>query len=134
MPTIKRFEDLEVWQAARQTAGEIYRTTEVSVKKDWPIKDQLRRASVSIMANIAEGFDRRSRKDFIHFLTYALSSVSEVKSHLYLAHDLGYFDRDSFESLMNQLESLSKRLNKLMKYLKTDKARRQPPNRETGEQ
>ena len=134
MPTIKRFEDLEVWQAARQAAVAIYKTSEASVTKDWPIKDQLRRAAVSVMANIAEGFDRGSSKEFLKFLTYSLSSVSEVKSHLYLAHDLSYFEQQTFDDLMMQMESLSKRLNKLINYLKSDRARRKPPNQRTGEQ
>jgi len=83
------------------------------------------------MANIAEGFDRGSNKEFIQFLTYSLSSVSELKSHLYLAGDLGYLDATTSQKLMTQMESLSKRLNKLLKYLWSHKTPGKPVNRQT---
>ena len=121
MPTITKFEDLKVWQVSRTTVAEIYRATNTApFTKDFELRDQIRRASVSIMANIAEGFARSSRKEFIQFLGYSKGSVAGVKSHLYLAADLNYLSKSDFERLMKQMTDVSKQLTGFIKYLRND--------------
>lgn len=89
MATITRFEDILGWQKARQVTSAIYEVTGQGVfSKDFGLRDQIRRSSVSIMANIAEGFGRKSDKEFANFLNYAHGSVAETQSHLYVALDL----------------------------------------------
>src|SRR3712207_4398039 len=91
--SITRFEDLEVWKKARDLSLAIYRvTSKGSFARDFGLRDQIRRAAVSVMSNIAEGFDRYSRSEFKQFLSIARGSASEVRSQLYLAHALGYLN------------------------------------------
>lgn len=88
---IEKFEDIKAWQIARELVREIYRiTNKDEFAKDFGLKDQIRRAAVSIMSNISEGFERGSDKEFNQFLNYARGSSAEVKSQLYIASDLGY--------------------------------------------
>lgn len=100
MPTVRRFEDLQVWQKARELIREIYKTSaDGRLSKDFGLRDQLCRAAVSTMSNVAEGFARRSDKDFAHFLDIAKGSAIEVQSLLYVALDVGYIDQPKFERL-----------------------------------
>src|SRR5215213_4770575 len=100
MATFSKFEDIQAWQKARQVTRMIYQVTAGGeFAKDYGLRDQVRRASVSIMAHIAEGFGRRSDKEFANFLNMAHGSVSEVQSHLYAALDLKYISQDSFSKL-----------------------------------
>ena len=95
MATFRSLEDIQAWQKARQVTRMIYEiTSEGGFARDYGLRDQIRRASVSIMANIAEGFGRRSDKEFANFLNVAHGSVSEVQSHLYVALDLNYTDQN----------------------------------------
>jgi four helix bundle protein len=88
MSTIKRFEDIEAWQRAREIAKNIYRiTSSGEFSRDYGLKDQIRRSSVSIMSNIAEGFERDGNKEFIYFLSLAKGSCGEAASQLYVALD-----------------------------------------------
>lgn len=88
---IKEFEEIQAWQEARELTKTIYRITKKgNFQKDFGLIDQVRRSSVSIMANIAEGFGRESNKEFVHFLSYASSSNIELQSHLYVALDQKY--------------------------------------------
>jgi four helix bundle protein len=100
MPTCTRFEDREAWRQVRVLCGEIYR---VSAKgpfaKDFGLRDQIREASVSIMSNIAEGFERSGTGEFIQFLAIAKGSAGEMRSQLYIAFDQGYLDREDFVRL-----------------------------------
>ncbi len=119
---IEKFEDIKAWQEARELTKLIYELTNSNLfAKDFGLKDQIRRASVSIMANIAEGFNRRTDKDFINFLGYALSSSSEVKSHLYVALDQNYLSQESFEKLYEKISTTSKMINGFIKYLTADR-------------
>lgn len=100
MATIRRFEDVQAWQKARELVQEIYRIgIDGRLSKDFGLKDQLCRAAVSSMSNIAEGFARNSDKDFAHFLDIARGSLLEVQSLLYVAMDVGYITQATFERL-----------------------------------
>ena len=100
MPTVRRFEDLQVWQKARELVREVYRTSaDGRLSKDFGLRDQLCRAAVSTMSNIAEGFARRSDKDFAHFLDISKGSAMEVQSLCYVALDVRYIDQPEFERL-----------------------------------
>jgi four helix bundle protein len=91
MATIKRFEDIEAWQKARELVRQVYQICNGSrLSKDFGLRDQLCRAAVSSMSNVAEGFSRNSDKDFARFLDIAKGSVLEVQSLLYVALDIGY--------------------------------------------
>ena len=118
MPTFKRFEDIQAWQKARELTRDVYRVTKSrDFTKDFGLVDQIRRSSVSIMANIADGFARRSDKDFAHFLNFARSSAAEVQSHLYVALDQEYINADSFKMIYDKVEETSKMIFGLVSHL-----------------
>ena len=109
MATFKTFEEIQAWQKARQLTRLIYETTmEGRLAKDYGLRDQIQRASVSIMANIAEGFGRHSDKEFANFLNIAHGSAAEVQSHLYIALDLKYIDQNTFSELYKLLDEISR--------------------------
>ncbi len=108
----EKFEDLLVWQFARKLTVEIYRLFEHS--KKYYYKDQINRASLSIMNNIAEGFERRSNKDFKQFLFFAKGSSGEVRSMLHLANDLKFIDDDQYNMLLNSSIEISKMISGLI--------------------
>ncbi len=111
MPSVDRFEDLEVWQAARTLARGIYAlSNEGPFSKDFGFRDQIRRAAVSVSSNIAEGFERHTDTDLKHFLTIARGSNGEVRSQLHIALDLGYVSSEQF----NQGADLSTRIGKML--------------------
>jgi four helix bundle protein len=119
MPTFKRLEDIQAWQKARQVTRMIYGlTTNGMFAKDFGLRSQIQRASVSIMANIAEGFGRRSDKEFANFLNMAHGSVAETQSHLYVALDLTYIDQDSFTKLNELLDEVSRMTLALAQHLR----------------
>lgn len=119
MSSIERFEDLRVWQEARSMANSLYDMTENL--RDFAFRDQLRRASVSIMNNTAEGFERHSDADFAHFLTIAKGSSGEMRSMLYLGEDRHYFPPEAARRLRESAESISRGLSKLATYLRSQK-------------
>lgn len=109
-----RFEDLIAWQKARKLTQEVYKVTRLgNFSKDFGLCDQIRRASVSIMSNIAEGFDRGGRAEFHQFLVIAKASAAEVRSQLYVANDIGYIDAETFTRLKNLADETSKITNGL---------------------
>jgi four helix bundle protein len=111
---IERFEDLIAWQKARVLTRGIYEVTrQAAFAKDYGLADQIRRAAVSIMANIAEGFERGGRGEFHQFLTTAKASCAEVRSHLYVAVDAGYLDPPLFEQLLTQAAEVGRILGGL---------------------
>jgi four helix bundle protein len=119
MPTFKRLEDIQAWQKARQATRMIYELTgNGNFAKDFGLRNQIQRASVSIMANIAEGFGRRSDKEFANFLNIAHGSVSETQSHLYVALDLRYIDQASFTALYELLDEVSRMTLGLAQHLR----------------
>lgn len=119
MAKIDRFEDIQAWEKARELNRAIYEITKNSYfSKDFSLRDQIRKASVSIMANISEGFGRRSKKEFANFLNMAHGSAAEVQCHLYIALDLNYISQEEFEDIYVKTEEVSKMIQGFMKYLK----------------
>lgn len=117
---IERFEDIQAWQKARELNQQIYDVTkDAHFSKDFSLRDQIRRASVSIMANIAEGFGRKSKKEFANFLNMAHGSAAEVQCHLYIAADQNYISREEFEELYVKTDEVSKMIQGFMNYLRS---------------
>ena len=109
MGELQRFEDLIAWRKARELTREIYKTTRNGeLAKDYGLSGQMRRAAVSIMANIAEGFERTGQGEFYQFLSIAKASCAEVRSHLYVALDAGYLPKDAFQTLLNMAEEVAR--------------------------
>jgi len=118
---IESFTDIEAWKQSRKLVAEIYSLCNQScVKHDYGFRDQIQRAAVSIMSNIAEGFDGDSDKQFTQFLSYSLRSASEVESLLYVALDVGYIDNSTFTHLTQSLTSIKKIINGFVRYLKNN--------------
>ncbi len=119
MPVAKRFEDLEVWIAAKDASVMIYRITESeSLRKDFGLKDQIRRASISVISNIAEGFERNGNKEFIQFLSIAKGSAGEVRAQLYIIKELNFINEEEFVLLYEKVTQVSKMLSGFINYLK----------------
>jgi four helix bundle protein len=109
MAGVKKFEELDTWKKSRELAVRIYKlTNKGEFSRDFGFRDQIRRASVSVMSNIAEGFERGSRPDFHRFLVIAKASCAEVRSQLYLALDIGYLTQDEFAQTMALAEEASR--------------------------
>jgi four helix bundle protein len=120
MSTFKKFEDIEAWKKSRILTKEIYNVTKQRVfYKDIGLREQIRRASVSIMANIAEGFERSGNKEFIQFLSISKGSSAEVRSHLYVALDQEYITQEIFNNLYQMSDEICKMINGLVSYLKS---------------
>jgi four helix bundle protein len=118
MASIEKFEDIEAWQKARELTREIYRVTnQGAFAKDFGLRDQIRRASVSIMSNIAEGFGRGGNREFIQFLSMAKGSVSEVQAQLYVAVDVGYITKVQFHQLYSLSQSTGNLIGGFIRYL-----------------
>jgi four helix bundle protein len=116
--TIGKFEDLKIWQSAREAVKAVYTVTRNGkFDKDYSLKDQIRRAANSIALNIAEGFGRRTDKEFRCFLAQAHGSVAEVQAALYLALDQDYLTEKEFSEIYDALEALSKMITTFSKYL-----------------
>ena len=119
MSRIDRFEDIEVWRKARELVKAIYAiSNEGSFSRDFGLRDQIRRAAVSIMSNIAEGFERDGDREFLQFVSIAKGSTGEVRAHLYVALDAGYIDQETFARLFDMATQISRMLAGLMKYLR----------------
>jgi four helix bundle protein len=111
------FEKLEVWKKARHFVSELYKTTESFPKREWyGLVNQIRRAGVSVAANLAEGSSRTSYKDQAHFSQMAYSSLMEVASHLYISKDLGYLEVKDFNRLKEDVFDISNMINSLRRY------------------
>jgi len=117
--SIRRFEDIQAWKKARELTNAIYAVSNVSdFSKDFRFRDQIRAASVSVMANIAEGYDTDSDADFIRFLSYARRSVTEVQSHLYVALDQQYITQQQFTDLFQLSTSTRNLISGFIRYLR----------------
>lgn len=119
MATFKRFEDIGAWQKARELTRQIYGVTKTGeFARDFSLRDQIRRASVSVMGNIAEGFGRHSDKEFANFLNIAIGSVTEVQSHLYVALDQSYIEQPKFAVLSDLAAETSRMSKSLAQHLR----------------
>ena len=123
MARITRFEDIRAWQTARELTKSIYDVSgRDAFGRDYGLRNQIRRASVSVMSNIAEGFESGTRPMFIHYLGHAKASSGEVRSQLYVALDVGYLDDEDFKSLMDLADKASRQLSRFIAYLKSHPA------------
>jgi len=115
MPSFTTFKDIEAWQQARELTRNIYTiSNDGAFARDFGLRDQIRRACVSIMADIAEGHERSGTGEFIQFLSMAKGSAGEVESHLYVAFDLGYIDKATFDGLSSATEETGRLIGALM--------------------
>ncbi|MEP6929488.1 MAG: four helix bundle protein [Flavobacterium sp.] len=122
MGKFNSFEEINSWQKSRILNKRIYLITENSTfKKDFNFVRQIRRATISISSNIAEGFERNTDKEFIYFLYVAKASAGEVRSQLYLAFDLEYIIKEEFEKLLESVTEISKLLSGFIKYLESSR-------------
>jgi four helix bundle protein len=119
MAKIERFEDIDAWKEARVLTKQVYQATRKrGFRNDFSMVDQIRRASVSIMSNIAEGFNRGGDKEFVQFLAVAKGSTGEVQSLLYAAVDQEYLAEDEFHDLMQRADLVAKLTGGFLSYLK----------------
>jgi four helix bundle protein len=124
MNKIERFEDIIAWQKARELTRHVYACTKVGLfARDFGLRDQIQRSSVSTMANIAEGFERGGDKEFIQFLSHSKGLCGEVKSHLYVALDQQYVTGDQFKLLYDQADEVSRLTAGFMAYLQSSAVR-----------
>jgi four helix bundle protein len=115
---VKRFEDLIAWQKARKLTMSIYEMTGNSrFSKDFGLRDQIRRAAVSVMSNIAEGFERVGKAEFNRFLVMAKASCAEVRSQLYVALDIGYIKQEQFNEIHNKADEVARIIGGLRKMI-----------------
>jgi four helix bundle protein len=118
MASIVRFEEIGAWEKSRELTRQIYAITNGGkLSRDYGLRDQIRRASASIMSNIAEGFERGSNKEFVQFLFIAKGSAGEVRAQLYIALDQGYIDPPQFESLTKLTVEICRMISGLITYL-----------------
>jgi len=123
---IEKFEEMKVWQESRVLCKSIYfLTNKDNFRKDFGLKDQIQRASVSILANIAEGFERDSNKEFVKFLIYSKGSAGEVRTLLYIALDLNYIDEIEFKQNYEKSISIITQLSNFIKYLRNSSPKSQ---------
>lgn len=115
---VNRFEDLEIWRLSADVATKMYKlTSNNKFSKDFSLRDQIRRASVSISSNIAEGFEMTNNNDLIKFLRIAKGSAGETRSQLYIALELKYTEKNEYDILKKDLEILSSKIGKFISYL-----------------
>lgn len=120
MAKIEHFEDIEAWQKARELTRMVYEMTQDGAfARDFGLRDQIRRAAVSVMSNIAEGFGRGGNREFIQFLATAKGSASEVQAQLYVALDAEYITQEQFELLYGAVESTARLIGGFMRYLQS---------------
>jgi len=116
---IQKFEDMKVWQDAREFVSKIYKSTSnPKFSQDFGLRDQIQRAAVSIMSNIAEGYERDSNKELIRFLRYSKGSTGEVRSLSYVATDLGYLTEKDYSEFQQVSITIITQISNFIKYLK----------------
>lgn len=120
--TVNGFEDLRIWQAAHELALRVYGvTSRFPASEAYGLTSQLRRAAASVSANIAEGYGRFSKAEYLHFLYYARGSLMETKSFLYLARDAGYLESGSVTEIFDTMDKLGVSLNNTIKTIRQAK-------------
>jgi four helix bundle protein len=124
MATITKFEDIEAWKKGRTLKQALYRhSKQGELAKDYPLRDQIRRAAMSVTANIAEGFERGGNREFIQFLSISKGSCGEIQDHLYTALDEQYIPKEKFEELYAQTGEVSRVIAGFMNYLQRSEIR-----------
>ena len=122
MPTILKFEDIVAWQKALELSDLIYSySNNDKFSKDFGLKDQMRRASVSVVSIIAEGFEREGNNQFIYFLLIAKASAGELRAQLYIARNQNYISQNEFDSINNKVIEVSKTISGFISYLRLQK-------------
>lgn len=120
MPTITRFEEIEAWQTSRELTRMVYALTEQGqFAKDFGLKNQIQRASVSVMSNIAEGFESRTQAQFLEYLGRSKASAGEVRCQLYVALDLNYLTQEQFKQVFDLADKSSRQIARFIDYLET---------------
>jgi four helix bundle protein len=126
MATIRRFADLECWREAREFVRLVYHLTrKEGFRTDFELRAQVRRSAISTMSNIAEGFHRNSKKDFMRFLDYSRGSIAETLSHSYVALDQEYISEEQMDTAKQQAEIVWKKVNNFITYLNKISIKRQ---------
>lgn len=121
MTAISRFEDIEAWKTARTLTNSVYaHTNQAGFSKDFGLRDQIRRAGVSVMSNIAEGFESRTDVQFINFLGFARASAGEVRAQLYVALDQTYINEEQFKETYAIAEICARQIANFIKYLEAN--------------
>lgn len=129
MAAITRFEEIQSWQMARELTNTIYGLTQLpAFSKDFGLRDQIRRAAVSVMSNIAEGFESRTDIQFINFLGMARASAGEVRSQLYIALDQKYVSEEQFKGAFGLAEQCAQKISSFISYLETHPRQRRSPD------
>ena len=124
MARLARFEDVDAWKVARELTKSVYEiTSSGEFARDFGLRDQIRRAAVSILSNIAEGFERGGNKEFLQFLSHAKGSCGEMRAQLYIARDQSYLDDAQFQRLLEQTIRVSRLIAGLMRYLSSSDLR-----------
>jgi four helix bundle protein len=119
-----RFEDLEVWRKARILVAEVYRRTgQGRFSHDFGLREQIRRAAVSVGSNIAEGYERGGNREFLQFVSHAKGSCGEVRAQLHIAHDQGYLGQADYEDLVERATEISRMLAGLIRHLRGSELR-----------
>ena len=125
MTAITRFEEIEAWKAARQLTNMVYAlSNKEGFNRDFGLRDQIRRASISVMSNIAEGFESRTDVQFINFLGMARASAGEVRAQLYIALDQKYITDNQFKEAYTLAEKCARQIAKFMTYLEANPRQR----------
>ncbi len=120
MSTTTRFEEIEAWKTARELTRMIYSLTDQGqFAKDFGLRNQIQRATVSVMSNIAEGFESRTQAQFLEYLGHSKASAGEVRCHLYIAMDLKYLTQEQFNQVFDLADKSSRQLARFMDYLET---------------
>ena len=121
MPTISRFEEIEAWKTARQLTNIIYEfTAQERFSRDFGLRDQVRRAAVSVMSNIAEGFESQTQAQFVRYLGVAKASAGEVRSQLYIALDQSYISKEQFDQAFDLADKVLRQLVRFIVYLESN--------------
>jgi four helix bundle protein len=125
MAAITRFEEIESWKTSRQLTLLVYKFSEQGAfAKDYGLKDQIRRAAVSVMSNIAEGFESRTNVQFVNYLGHAKASSGEVRSQLYVAADLNYISQEQFSEAYELADKSSRQIRRFIEYLEKNAGNR----------
>ncbi|MDQ3181439.1 MAG: four helix bundle protein [Acidobacteriota bacterium] len=124
MARIEKFEDIQAWKLAREVTKQIYEiSSNDKFSRDFALVNQIRRASISILSNIAEGFERSGNKEFLQFLAIAKGSCGEVRAQLYVAFDQKYINETKFKETMDKLLEINRLIAGFMKYLQQTEMR-----------